>query len=179
MLEAFERHLNTIDIGRKFENAKTNSDKIAIAKEFLEKNGYVVSIKEDLERTGFNSNTLQPPDYNPWSRSHIGAVGSPAGTPMRDPFSPGAWLSTSLNPNGGGSSRAIRANDPKVLQAQYIVPDDQVKSYPPYGDLPGRIKERLLSQILQEVIDHSVFITERSQHDYSLRAKMKLGVFRP
>ena len=42
MIEAFERHLNTMDFNRKFENAKTNNERVVVAKEFLEKNGYEV-----------------------------------------------------------------------------------------------------------------------------------------
>jgi hypothetical protein len=45
MIEAFERHLTAIDIGKKFDNAKTNDDRIAICKEFLEKHGYEVGLK--------------------------------------------------------------------------------------------------------------------------------------
>ncbi len=45
MIEAFERHLTAIDIGKKFNNAKTNQDKIDVCKEFLEKQGYEVNLK--------------------------------------------------------------------------------------------------------------------------------------
>jgi len=45
MLEAFERHLTAIDISKKFDSAKTNEDRIAVCKEFLEKHGYEVSLK--------------------------------------------------------------------------------------------------------------------------------------
>jgi hypothetical protein len=55
MLEAFERHIVSNDISRKFETAKSTDDKIAICKEYLEKNGYRVQLN-----TALNDKTFEP-----------------------------------------------------------------------------------------------------------------------
>ena len=161
MLEAFERHLNTIDITRKFEKAKTNDERIAICKEFLENQDFVVKPKFEF-------------NVERHDRPYIGAVGAPAYD---------TWVSnnTYSRPTGGsGSSSTIQAKGAKVLQAQQIVPNDMLRGFP-YGDgdVPSRIKDKLLSQMLQEIMDHAVFMIEQQQHDFSVRAKLKLGVFKP
>lgn len=69
MIEAFERHLTAIDIGKKFNSAKTNQDKIDICKEFLEKQGYEINLKptkvEFERKPSYKKNLIQggwPPD---------------------------------------------------------------------------------------------------------------------
>ena len=162
MIEAFERHLNTIDITRKFEKAKTNDERVAICKEFLEKQDFVVKPKFE-----FNVERHDLP--------HIGAVGAPAHETWVSPIS----NNTYSRPTGGsGSSSTIQAKGAKVLQAQQIVPNDMLNNFA-YGDMPGHIKDKLLSQMLQEIMDHAVFMIERQHHDLSVRAKLKLGVFKP
>ena len=159
MLEAFERHLNTIDITRKFEKAKTNDERVAICKEFLEKQDFVVKPKFEF-------------DVERHDRPHIGAVGAPAHE---------TWVSnnTYSRPTGGsGSSSTIQAKGAKVLQAQEIVSSDTMRNFA-YGDVPGHIKDKLLSQMLQEIMDHAVFMIEQQPHDFSVRAELKLGVFKP
>ena len=74
MLEAFERHLKTIDINGKFENAKTNDDKIAIAKSFLEDNGYYVG--KPKKKSG-RADDLDPYAWkDPYSSNRISTYGS-------------------------------------------------------------------------------------------------------
>ena len=159
MLEAFERHLTSIDITRKFEKAKTNDERVAICKEFLEKQDFVVKPKFEF-------------DVERHDRPHIGAVGAPAHE---------TWVSnnTYSRPIGGsGSSSTIQAKGAKVLQTQQIVPNDMLNNFA-YGDMPGHIKNELLSQMRQEIMDHAVFMIERQHHDFSVRANLKLGVFKP
>lgn len=166
MLEAFERHLTSIDISRKFEAAKTNEDKIKVCKEFLEKQGFEVKFKpkfpdeDEIERA--------------WNRQ--------TKAPMKNPFEPSTWVSdnTYSRPTGGSGSSYpnIQAKGAKVLQSQYIMSDDMIRNYPP-DVIPEHVKDKLLSQVLPEIIDHAVFVMATEPYDFSLRAKLKIGVFKP
>ena len=154
MLEAFERHLTSIDIGRKFEKAKTNDDKIALCKEFLEKHGYKITKEISEPKT----------DLDDWSQ------------PPRTYRSSGGYVHTVTTDRT--TTPTNLSNNPKVLQSQYTMSDDIIRNYPA-GIIPEHIKDKLLSQILPEIIDHAVFIMETEPYDISLRAKLKLGVFKP
>ena len=161
MLEAFERHLTSIDISRKFENAKTNEEKIKLCTEFLEKQGFEVKLKPKFEtEEEYFHNQLH------------GAMGT----------APTTWVSnnTYSRPTGGSGSSGlspIQAKGAKVIQSQQIISDDMMRNFA-YGDVPGHIKDKLLSQMLPDIMNHAVFITEQ-ERDFSVRAKLKLGVFKP
>lgn len=154
MLEAFERHLKTIDIGRKFENAKTNSDKLTVAKEFLEKNGYVVSKKEEPERTGFNPYTLQPPDDNPLRRSHD--------------FEPGILF-----------RETAQSPDRKVLSVSTSLDNEDLHRM--RGRVDGHVTEKLFKELTYNIMKQGyVNMSSYKNVDYkSVTYNMKLGVFRP
>lgn len=162
MLEAFERHLTSIDIGRKFEKAKTNDDKIALCKEFLEKHGYKVKKEEPAPKKEIDD-WYQPPQIGRFGAGGGGSSGK-------------AVLHTYVTNNT--SSPAIQAKGAKVLQSQYMMSDDMIRNYP-YDVIPEHVKDKLLSQMLPEIIDHAVFVMETEPYDISLRAKLKLGVFKP
>jgi hypothetical protein len=153
MLEAFERHLTSIDISRKFEKANTNEEKIKVCKEFLEKQGFEVKFKPKFEtEEEYFRNQLH------------GAMGT----------APTTWVSN----NTATFPPPIQSKDAKVLQAQQIVSDDMLRNFA-YGDVPGHIKNKLLSQMMPDIMDHAAFMIEQQQQDFSVRAKLKLGVFKP
>ena len=92
-----------------------------------------------------------------------GAVGAPT-----------TWVSN----NTATFPPPIQAKGTKVLQAQQIVSDDMLRNFA-YGDVPGHIKNKLLSQMMPDIMDHATFMIEQQQQDFSVRAKLKLGVFKP
>lgn len=163
MLEAFERHLTSIDISRKFEKAKTNEDKIKVCKEFLEKQGFEVKFKPKFET-----------EEEYFHKQLHGAMGT----------APTTWVSdnTYRGPTGGsgssGSLSPIQTKGAKVLQSQQIMSDEMTRNYPS-DVIPEHIKNKLLSQMMPDIIDHAVFVLETEPYDISLRAKLKLGVFKP
>ena len=60
MIEAFERHLTNVDITNKFEKAKTRDEKIKICREYLEKNGFQVSVKQKKVEGDFPKFPVSP-----------------------------------------------------------------------------------------------------------------------
>lgn len=155
MLEAFERHLKTIDINSKFENAKTNDDRIAIAKSFLEDNGYYVG-KPKAKVESMNNH-----DPYPWV----------------DPNS----ISHSLG-KLPVSTHYTRINQ-DIASTNYVM-DDQLKLdllRNSHVGIHRHVMERMRMPLAEEILisGKCSFEEYRNPGDMSTTYKVKVGIFLP